>query len=79
MAAEKEMACCVRSYHVYKDIWAAVIGKCWCVARSQATGTLALDQRIDGTYMSKVYTIVEVCSIRFLHLPPRQYDVGKQQ
>ena len=25
MAAEKEMACCVRSYHIYKDIWAAVI------------------------------------------------------
>ena len=23
MAGEKEMACCVRGYHVYKDIWAA--------------------------------------------------------
>ena len=21
------MACCVRGYHIYKDIWAAVIGK----------------------------------------------------
>ena len=23
MAGEKKMACCVRSYHEYKDIWAA--------------------------------------------------------
>ena len=30
MAGEKEMACCVRGYPVYKDIWAAA-GKCWCV------------------------------------------------
>ena len=27
MACEKKMACCVRGYHVYKDIWAAVIGE----------------------------------------------------
>ena len=27
MACEKEMACCVRGYHVYKDIWAAAIGE----------------------------------------------------
>ena len=25
MAGEKESACCVRGYHVYKDIWAAAI------------------------------------------------------
>ena len=25
MAGEKEMACCVRGYHIYKDIWAATI------------------------------------------------------
>ena len=25
MAGEKEMACCVRGYHIYKDIWAAAI------------------------------------------------------
>ena len=25
MAGEKEIACCVRGYHVYKDIWAAAI------------------------------------------------------
>ena len=25
MAGEKEMACCVRGYHEYKDIWAAAI------------------------------------------------------
>ena len=33
MAGEKEMVCCVRSYHVYKDIWAAAIGEvlvCHC-------------------------------------------------
>ena len=27
MAGEKETACCVRGYHVYKDIWAATIGE----------------------------------------------------
>ena len=27
MVCEKETACCVRSYHVYKDIWAAAIGE----------------------------------------------------
>ena len=27
MACEKKMACCVRGYHVYKDIWAAAIGE----------------------------------------------------
>ena len=31
MAGEKEMACCVRGYHVYKDIWAAQLGMCWCI------------------------------------------------
>ena len=36
MAGEKEMACCVRGYHVYKDIWAGAIGEVlvcrrWCV------------------------------------------------
>ena len=25
MAGEKEMACCVRGYHIYKDIWAPEI------------------------------------------------------
>ena len=25
MAGEKEIACCVRGYYVYKDIWAAAI------------------------------------------------------
>ena len=25
MAGEKEIACCVRGYHVYKDIWATAI------------------------------------------------------
>ena len=27
MACEKEMACCVRGYHVYKDTWAAATGE----------------------------------------------------
>ena len=36
MAGKKEMACCVRGYCVYKDIWAAAIGdglvyRRWCV------------------------------------------------
>ena len=25
MAGKKEMACCVKGYHVYEDIWAAAI------------------------------------------------------
>ena len=36
MAGEKEIACCVRGYHVYEDMWAAAIREvlvccCWCV------------------------------------------------
>ena len=27
IACEKEMASCVRGYHIYKDIWAAAIGE----------------------------------------------------
>ena len=27
MACEKEIVCCVKGYHVYKDIWAAAIGE----------------------------------------------------
>ena len=27
MAGEKEIACCVRGYHIYQDIWAAAIQK----------------------------------------------------
>ena len=27
MASEKGMACCVRGYHVYKDMWVAAIGE----------------------------------------------------
>ena len=37
MADEKEMACCVRGYHVYKDIWAATIGEVLVLAGSQPT------------------------------------------
>ena len=32
-ACEKEMACCVRGYHVYKDTWAPAIGE--LLARSR--------------------------------------------
>ena len=36
MTGEKKMACCVRGYCIYKDIWAAAIEdglvyRCWCV------------------------------------------------
>ena len=31
VVCEKEMASCVRGYHIYKDIWAAAIAKYWCV------------------------------------------------
>ena len=33
MTGEKEMACCVRGYHVYKDILAATIGEVFGVSR----------------------------------------------
>ena len=33
MACEKEMACCVRGYHVYKDTWAAAIGEALVCSR----------------------------------------------
>ena len=31
VAGEKEMACGVRGYQVYNDIWQQQLGKCWCV------------------------------------------------
>ena len=33
MACEKEMACCVRGYHAYKDIWTAAIGEVLACSR----------------------------------------------
>ena len=41
MAGEKEMTCCVRGHHVYKNIRAAAIGdvlvcSCWCVVVRKA-------------------------------------------
>ena len=33
MAGEKETACCVRGYHVYKDIWATEIGEVMVCSR----------------------------------------------
>ena len=33
MVCEKEMACCVRGYHVYKDTWAAAIGEVFACSR----------------------------------------------
>ena len=36
MACEKEMTCCVRGYHVYKDIWAAAIGEVLVCSREPA-------------------------------------------
>ena len=33
MAGEKEMACCVKGCNVYKDIWAAAIGKMMVCSR----------------------------------------------
>ena len=37
MACKKEMACCVRGYHVYKDIWAAAIGEVLVCSREPTT------------------------------------------
>ena len=36
MAGEKEMACCVRGYHIYKDLWAAAIGEVLVCSREPA-------------------------------------------
>ena len=33
MACENEMACCVRGYHVYKDMWAVAIGEVLACSR----------------------------------------------
>ena len=35
VAGEKETACCVRGYHVYKDIWAAAIREVLECSREQ--------------------------------------------
>ena len=37
-ACEKEMACCVRGYHVYKDTWAAAIGEVLVCNREPTNG-----------------------------------------
>ena len=51
MAGEKEIAC-VRGYHVYKDIWAAAIRKCWCVARSQPSEKFSFVKFIHVKYFN---------------------------
>ena len=38
MACEKEMACCVRGYHVYKDMWATATDEV-LVCRREPTNT----------------------------------------
>ena len=36
MAGEKEMACCVRGSHIYKDLWAVAIGEVLVCSREPA-------------------------------------------
>ena len=36
MACEKEMACCVRGYWIYKDIWAAAVGEVLVCSRERS-------------------------------------------
>ena len=42
MAVEKEMACCVRGYHVYKEYGQQQLVKCWCVVADVSTSELEI-------------------------------------
>jgi len=53
MAGEKEMACCVRGYHVYKDIWAAAIWEV-LVCSTEPTNV----EKINYNYLHKIFSYV---------------------
>ena len=51
MACEKEMACCVRGYQVYKDIGAAAIGEVLvCTREPTNVGVVKL-------YLCKIFSL----------------------
>ena len=53
MAGEKEMACCVRGYHVYKDIRAAAIWEV-LVCSTEPTNV----EKINYNYLHKIFSYV---------------------
>ena len=55
MAGEKEMSCCVRDYHEYKDIWAAVIGEV-LVCRHQKNFHCKINSRIMFSVYENIFT-----------------------
>ena len=48
MNAEMEIPSCVRGYHVYKDIWAAVVGELLIAAEGSASESDPLGSGSNG-------------------------------
>ena len=63
MAGEKEIACCARGYHVYKDIWAAAIRKVLvCNTQPINVGTIFVVE----LYSCKIFSYV-FCVRKYLY------------
>ena len=56
MACEKMMACCVRGYHVYKDIWAAAIGEVLVCSRERTNEGKIFVAKL---YSCKLFSVYE--------------------
>ena len=54
-AGEKETACCVRGYHVYKDIWAAAIREVLVCSTEPTNGGKIFVVKL---YSSKIFSYV---------------------
>ena len=58
MAGEKEMACCVRGYHVYKDIWVAAIWEVLvCSTEPTNVGTIFVIKLYSHKIFSYVFCV----------------------
>ena len=58
MAGEKEIACCVRGYHVYKDIWAAAIREVLvCSTEPTNVGNIAVVKLYSRKIFSYVFCV----------------------
>ena len=73
MACEKEMVCCVRDYHVYKDIWAAAIGEV-LVCRREPTNVGEIF--IVKLYLCKKFLYVVLCT-KIFYNEKKQITVTK--
>ena len=64
--AEYEGACCVRGYHIYREIWAAAVGEVLVCEREQrnAADRYAVAVKKDGTVIGHLpRKVSRVCSL----------------